>query len=173
MSDTLPADRDRGDLRRSRSIRWAGPRGCPFAPPPEVMALAEARPLSRVRIWDGSTPWLITGYEEVRALFSDSRVSVDDRRPGFPHWNEGMLSTVHKRPRSVFTADGEEHTRFRADAVEAVHVQAGRRSATGDPADHRRRTSTRCWPGRNLANRRRTGAAGPVAGHQPAARCAV
>ena len=87
--------------------------GCPFAPPPAVMALSEARPLSRVRIWDGSTPWLITGYEEVRTLFSDSRVSVDDRRPGFPHWNEGMLSTVHKRPRSVFTADGEEHTRFR------------------------------------------------------------
>jgi cytochrome P450 len=87
--------------------------GCPFAPPPEVMELGAARPLSRVRIWDGSTPWLITGYEEVRTLFSDSRVSVDDRRPGFPHWNEGMLSTVHKRPRSVFTADGEEHTRFR------------------------------------------------------------
>jgi cytochrome P450 len=87
--------------------------GCPFAPPPEVMTLAEKRPLSRVRIWDGSTPWLITGYDEVRTLFSDSRVSVDDRRPGFPHWNEGMLSTVHKRPRSVFTADAEEHTRFR------------------------------------------------------------
>src|SRR6516165_12639464 len=87
--------------------------GCPFAPPPEVMQLGAARPLSRVRIWDGSTPWLITGYEEVRTLFSDSRVSVDDRRPGFPHWNEGMLSTVHKRPRSVFTSDAEEHTRFR------------------------------------------------------------
>jgi cytochrome P450 len=87
--------------------------GCPFAPPPEVMALGAARPLSRVRIWDGTTPWLITGYEEVRTLFSDSRVSVDDRRPGFPHWNEGMLSTVHKRPRSVFTSDAEEHTRFR------------------------------------------------------------
>jgi cytochrome P450 len=86
---------------------------CPFAPPPEVMALGAARPLSRVRIWDGSTPWLITGYDEVKTLFSDSRVSVDDRRPGFPHWNEGMLSTVHKRPRSVFTSDAEEHTRFR------------------------------------------------------------
>ena len=49
----------------------------------------------------------------MRELFSDSRVSVDDRLPGFPHWNEGMLSTVHKRPRSVFTSDGEEHTRFR------------------------------------------------------------
>ncbi|WP_310787161.1 cytochrome P450 [Mycobacterium sp. Z3061] len=87
--------------------------GCPFAPPPGVMTLAEARPLSRVRIWDGSTPWLITGYEQCRELFSDSRVSVDDRQPGFPHWNAGMLATVHKRPRSVFTADGEEHTRFR------------------------------------------------------------
>jgi cytochrome P450 len=86
---------------------------CPFAPPPAVMELGEQRGLSRVRIWDGSTPWLITGYEEARTLFSDSRVSVDDRRPGFPHWNEGMLSTVNKRPRSVFTSDAEEHTRFR------------------------------------------------------------
>jgi cytochrome P450 len=40
-------------------------------------------------------------------------VSVDDRRTGFPHWNEHMLSTVNKRPRSVFTSDAEEHTRFR------------------------------------------------------------
>jgi cytochrome P450 len=87
--------------------------GCPFAPPPDILALAETKPLSRVRIWDGSTPWLITGYDQVRLLFSDSRVSVNDRRPGFPHWNEGMLATVHKRPRSVFTSDAEEHTRFR------------------------------------------------------------
>lgn len=86
---------------------------CPFAPPSEVLELSAARPLSRVRIWDGSTPWLITGYDVARELFADSRVSVDDRKPGFPHWNELMLSTVHKRPRSVFTSDAEEHTRFR------------------------------------------------------------
>jgi len=86
---------------------------CPFAPPPDVMALAAVKPLSRVRIWDGSTPWLITRYDVARALFADSRVSVDDRKPGFPHWNELMRSTVEKRPRSVFTSDAEEHTRFR------------------------------------------------------------
>ena len=86
---------------------------CPFAPPPAVMELGETKPLSRVRIWDGSTPWLITGYEVGRELFADSRVSVDDRKSGFPHWNEHMLSTVNKRPRSVFTSDAEEHTRFR------------------------------------------------------------
>lgn len=106
ISETEPSS-EIPDYPMSRNER------CPFAPPPDVMALAEERPLSRVRIWDGSTPWLVTGYEEVRELFSDSRVSVDDRVPGFPHWNEGMLSTVHKRPRSVFTSDGEEHTRFR------------------------------------------------------------
>lgn len=86
---------------------------CPFAPPPRMLEMNKLKGLSRVRIWDGSTPWLVTGHEEARALFADSRVSVDDRRPGFPHWNEHMLATVNKRPRSVFTSDAEEHTRFR------------------------------------------------------------
>ena len=83
---------------------------CPFAPPRQML---EMKPLARVRIWNGATPWLVTGHEVARALFADSRVSVDDRIDGFPHWNEHMLATVHKRPRSVFTSDAEEHTRFR------------------------------------------------------------
>jgi len=86
---------------------------CPFAPPPQMLEMGAAKPLSRVKIWDGSTPWLITGHEVARELFADPRVSVDDRLDGFPHWNEHMLSTVNKRPRSVFTSDAEEHTRFR------------------------------------------------------------
>jgi cytochrome P450 len=113
MSETLTTAGPSGTEAEIPEYPMARNAGCPFAPPPDVMALAEEKPLSRVRIWDGSTPWLITGYEQVRELFSDARVSVDDRVPGFPHWNEGMLSTVHKRPRSVFTADGDEHTRFR------------------------------------------------------------
>src|SRR6516162_4342097 len=87
--------------------------GCPFAPPPKALELNAVKQLSRVRIWDDTTPWLIHGYEAIRELFVDSRASVDDRLPGYPHWNEGMLSTVHQRPRSVFTSDAEEHTRFR------------------------------------------------------------
>ena len=112
MSDTLTSDPTEAapaapDYPMERTGR------CPFAPPEQVMELAATAPLSRVRIWDGSTPWLITGYEEARALFADPRVSVDDRRSGFPHWNEHMLATVDKRPRSVFTADAEEHTFYR------------------------------------------------------------
>lgn len=84
---------------------------CPFAPPPQM--LGHPKGLFRVKIWNGDTPWLITGHEEARTLFADSRISVDDRIAGFPHWNEHMLATVDKRPRSVFTSDAEEHTRFR------------------------------------------------------------
>ena len=146
---------------------------CPFAPPPEVLELAAQSGLSRVRIWDGSTPWLITGYEEARALFADSRVSVDDRRPGFPHWNEGMLATraqaatvgVHLRRRRAHAVS--------ADAVQAVHVQAGGGPAPGDPEDHRR--AHRRDPGRSAAggNRRGIGAAGAFAGDQRNARRAI
>ncbi|MBB5915472.1 cytochrome P450 [Nocardia transvalensis] len=87
--------------------------GCPFAPPEEAMRLGREKPLNRVRIWDGSTPWLVTGYAEFKTLMSDPRVSVDDHRPGFPHWNEGMAAIVDSRPKSLFTTDGEEHSRYR------------------------------------------------------------
>ncbi|WP_433761326.1 cytochrome P450 [Nocardia sp. CA-135398] len=86
---------------------------CPFAPPPQLLDMAAAKPLSRVRIWDGSEPWVVTGYTEARSLFYDPRVSVDDRRPGFPHWNEGMKAMSHSRPASVFNRDLEEHARYR------------------------------------------------------------
>jgi cytochrome P450 len=110
MSETLAAEKVSADVPEYPMERSAR---CPFAPPPQMLELGEAKPLSRVRIWNGSTPWLITGHEVARALFADPRVSVDDRIEGFPHWNEHMLSTVYKRPRSVFTSDAEEHTRFR------------------------------------------------------------
>ena len=78
------------------------------------MELGAAKPLSRVQIWDGSTPWLITGYEVARDVVRRLRASASTTaKTGFPHWNEHMLSTVNKRPRSVFTSDAEEHTRFR------------------------------------------------------------
>ena len=130
---------------------------CPFAPPPQMLEMGAAKPLSRVKIWDGSTPWLITGHEVARELFADSRVSVDDRRDGFPHWNEHMLSTVNKRPRSVFTSDAEEHTRFRRmlskpftfKRVEGLRVRHPRghrrvhRRDPGRPATRRHRRQTR------------------------------
>jgi len=58
--------------------------GCPFDPPPAARALQGETPLARVRLWDGSTPWLVTRYAEQRALLADPRVSADISRPGYP-----------------------------------------------------------------------------------------
>jgi len=32
--------------------------GCPFAPPPGVEKLRTENPIGKVRIWDGSEPWI-------------------------------------------------------------------------------------------------------------------
>ncbi|MGW3997390.1 cytochrome P450 [Amycolatopsis sp. NPDC004772] len=58
--------------------------GCPFDPPPAARALQEEGPLARVRLWDGSTPWLVTRYADQRALLADPRISADITRPGYP-----------------------------------------------------------------------------------------
>ena len=87
--------------------------GCPFDPPSELRSAVVERPVSRVRIWDGSTPWLVTGHAEQRALLSDPRISVDDRVPGFPHWNESIQTMAPQRADSVFNTDPPVHTRYR------------------------------------------------------------
>ncbi|MEU6352480.1 cytochrome P450 [Streptomyces sp. NPDC047072] len=94
---------------------WPMPRadGCPFDPPPALRALTAEKPLAKVRIWDGSTPWIVTGHAAQRQLLADPRVSVDERLPGFPHWHEGMAAAVRYRPRSVFNSDVPEHTHYR------------------------------------------------------------
>jgi hypothetical protein len=33
---------------------------CPFDPPPALKELQEHGPLTKVRLWDGSEPWLVT-----------------------------------------------------------------------------------------------------------------
>ncbi|NUO45545.1 MAG: cytochrome P450, partial [Streptomyces sp.] len=37
---------------------------CPFDPPPALKELQREAPLTRVRLWDGSEPWLVTRYAE-------------------------------------------------------------------------------------------------------------
>jgi pentalenic acid synthase len=59
-------------------------RSCPFDPPDGAAELRERGPIARVRLHDGTTPWLVTGHAEGRALLSDPRVSSDRSRPDFP-----------------------------------------------------------------------------------------
>jgi cytochrome P450 len=82
---------------------------CPFSPPPQ---LRETGPVSRVQIWNGDTPWLITGYDELRAVLSDQRFSSDVRKPGYPHQTESIAAR-RETVRSFITMDDPEHARHR------------------------------------------------------------
>ncbi|MET7401031.1 cytochrome P450 [Dactylosporangium sp. NPDC005572] len=83
-------------------------RQCPFDPPRALAALQAGEKVRRVRLWDGSAPWLVTGYDDVRAVLSDPRISSDTDRPGFPHFSEG--SEARRRTAKTFiNMDGREH----------------------------------------------------------------
>ncbi|MQY11608.1 Pentalenic acid synthase [Streptomyces sp. RB5] len=54
-------------------MRLPTERGCPFSPPAEYTVLQTERPWSRLRLPGGRTGWLITRYDDVRALLADRR----------------------------------------------------------------------------------------------------
>ncbi|EME62570.1 cytochrome P450 [Amycolatopsis decaplanina] len=82
--------------------------GCPFDPPPAIRSLQEETPLARVRLWDDSTPWLVTRYADQRKLLSDPRVSADITRPGYPSPTPLRGGAI-----SFILMDDPEHARLR------------------------------------------------------------
>ena len=100
--------------------------GCPLDPPPAFAALRAEASLVPVRIWDGSTPWLVTRYSEQRALLADPRVSADITRPGFPHGTAAVRKRA-SRVHAFLNMDDPEHARLRR--MVAAHFTARRAEA--------------------------------------------
>ncbi|WP_326609189.1 cytochrome P450 [Streptomyces scopuliridis] len=86
---------------------------CPLAPAPAVQELRAAKPITKVRIWNGSTPWLVTRHADQRTLLTDPRVSDDDLDPGFPYVNAHRAEIAPVTPRLITNTDAPEHTRLR------------------------------------------------------------
>ena len=110
MTDTVP------NLQLTRS--------CPFDPPDGAAELRERGAVSQVRLYDGSTVWLISGHTEARALLSDPRVSSDRGRPGFP-----TLAPEFARNRptndsaTLISNDPPVHTRLRRMVIPSFTVR--------------------------------------------------
>jgi cytochrome P450 len=106
------------------AARFPMPRaaGCPFDPPPALHDLLAEQPISRVRVWDGSTPWLITRYADQRALLTDPRVSADQARPGYPHQSENLRAR-RDGTISFVTMDDPEHARLRRMVIAPFTVR--------------------------------------------------
>ncbi|MEV3986150.1 hypothetical protein [Nonomuraea sp. NPDC049758] len=84
----------------------------PFDPSPELTRRSAEAPVSRVRLWDGTTPWLVTRYDDVRAVLADPRAGVDVAEPGFPHTN-AVSKARDARMKTLMQMDAPEHTAHR------------------------------------------------------------
>jgi cytochrome P450 len=67
--------------------------------------LRQGAPVSRVRIWDGSEPWLVTSHDDIRTVLGHPNVSADSDVPGYPHQSEAIKAR-RARAKSFFTSDG-------------------------------------------------------------------
>ncbi|GAA2231025.1 cytochrome P450 [Promicromonospora sukumoe] len=111
MTDTTLSDADRApdvvDYPTPRDPR------CPFAQPADVLATTGSDRMARARIWDGSTPWLVTKYADQHALLTDPRLSIDEKREGYPHMTRGRSVSAQHTPPLITNTDAPEHTRMR------------------------------------------------------------
>jgi cytochrome P450 len=79
-------------------------------PPVEYAAWRGQRPIGRVALWGENTAWLITRYDEAKAVLADARFSADVSKPGFP----GMTPSAPPRsPGHIQFMDPPEHGRLR------------------------------------------------------------
>ncbi|WP_112263144.1 cytochrome P450 [Lentzea terrae] len=108
----LPTDRDAG----------------PFDPPSQITALRETRPVSPMTFPDGHEGWLVTGYDAVRQVMSDTRFSsrqdigiihVPFETPGMPEQTEPSPQV----PGLFISMDPPDHTALRRKLTGAFTVK--------------------------------------------------
>ncbi|WP_067710849.1 cytochrome P450 [Nocardia yamanashiensis] len=100
----------------------------PFDPPREITALRAARPVSPLIFPDGHEGWLVTGYDAVRQVMSDTRFSSrqDLGIVHVPYETPGMPVATEPSPQipGLFVAmDPPDHTRLRRKLTGAFTVK--------------------------------------------------
>jgi cytochrome P450 len=97
-------------------------RQCPFDPPGDYAQLRTTQRFARVRLWDGSRPYLLTDYADIRAVLSNPRFSCEPTREGFPHIFEGR-KVADMADRSFLRLDPPEHDRLRRMVMKEFTVK--------------------------------------------------
>ncbi|MGE0796955.1 MAG: cytochrome P450 [Lautropia sp.] len=89
--------------------RFPFPRECPVHPASGYQRLQQDDAIVKVTLWDDSTAWLVTRYDDFKALLIDPRISADTRHPGYPAISGGV-SVLRDRYRTLNSMDAPEHT---------------------------------------------------------------
>ncbi len=87
-------------------------RGCPFHPPEEYRRLRSVAPFARVRLWDGTQPYFVTNFEDIKVILADPQFSCEPNREGYPHVFEGRMA-ADLADKSFLRLDNPEHDRLR------------------------------------------------------------
>ncbi|KAL5360530.1 cytochrome P450 55A2 [Aspergillus floccosus] len=96
-----------GPLREAAAETQTDAPKFPFArpraaePPAEFAKLRSSCPVSRVKLWDGSLPWLVVRHEDVCNVLTDTRLSKERSRAGFPEMTPGGKAAAKNRPTFV------------------------------------------------------------------------
>ncbi|MGW1375709.1 cytochrome P450 [Streptomyces sp. NPDC002446] len=113
-AERIEAEREAGPGEGPAALAVPAARagGCPFDPAPGVERALREEPVTRATLWDGSSCWLVTRHQDVRAVLGDPRFSADATRPGFPFLTAGGRELVTSTP-TFLRQDDPEHARAR------------------------------------------------------------
>ncbi|GAA1896362.1 cytochrome P450 [Streptomyces durmitorensis] len=106
----------------SESVAFPQDRTCPYRPPKAYEPLREARPLSRVRLFDGRSVWVVTGQGTARDLLVDPRLSTDRENEAFPAPTE-RFANVRNRRIALLGVDDPEHNAQRRMLIPSFSVK--------------------------------------------------
>ncbi|BBC35116.1 hypothetical protein SGFS_064100 [Streptomyces graminofaciens] len=72
------------------------PKNTPLDPPPLYSRLRDENPITQVTIWDGRhSAWLVTRWEDARAVLGNPAFSSDQSHSGFPSQRPDMPPLAH------------------------------------------------------------------------------
>ncbi|KAL2813857.1 cytochrome P450 55A3 [Aspergillus granulosus] len=74
-------------------------------PPAQFADLRSTCPISRVKLWDDSEPWLVVKHEDVCNILTDTRLSKERQRSGYPEMTPGGKAAAKNRPTFFFTQE--------------------------------------------------------------------
>lgn len=106
----------------SETVAFPQDRTCPYHPPAAYEPLREARPLSRVTLFDGRSVWVVTGLAEARALLADGRLSTDRRNAAFPTPTR-RFQGLQSRRAALLGFDDPEHNAQRRMLIPAFTLK--------------------------------------------------
>jgi cytochrome P450 monooxygenase len=97
--------------------------GQPF-PPPQYADFRERGCPLRTHLPNGQPVWLVSRYEDVRAVLTDPRISANPANPGFPRVaRTGGVPTQEQIPGWFVGLDPPEHDRYRKVLIPEFSVR--------------------------------------------------